>query len=362
MKSDQSIFLFSSFSRLKLIQMAGVIACLYASHAHTAEIETVEFIKGHKANAKVAFDGPVVEGDQLRLAREIKAIKDEAYKDYGISKITVSFNSPGGSYPEGLQIAQLIANEKIQTVVENGNSCYSACALAFMAGSIDLENGAIKTSRTLHPTGVLGFHAPYLNFETEETFDDKQIKETFAFGVESIRAFLELSQIAQIDAELVIQTLNKGPSDFFTIKTVDDFGRWNIDYGEEVDALEPKNYEHIRNLCVNSWAWYGNKVANSYPGYLTFPYSSSAVILQNEYRTEIVEAHSTNRNQIKFVMDSPLFGHGLTCMVKSVRNNSYDILFVPNFLEFPIDELDYTEINVPSWAIRDPDDLLVSRE
>jgi len=47
----------------------------------------------------------------------------------------VCFNSRGGSFPEGLKIAQILGENAIGTAIAAEHSCESACAIAFMGGS-----------------------------------------------------------------------------------------------------------------------------------------------------------------------------------------------------------------------------------
>ena len=73
---------------------------------------------------------------------------------------TLCLNSPGGSFLAGMKLADIFMTNGIQTYLRAGDECYSACAIAFLGGSIwgDLRH----VSRTLEPGGKLGFHSPYL--------------------------------------------------------------------------------------------------------------------------------------------------------------------------------------------------------
>ena len=63
----------------------------------------------------------------------------------------VSFNSDGGSLVTGIQIGETIRKRHFKTMVRDGKSCASACALAWLAG----------TDRTMEGTAKIGFHAAY---------------------------------------------------------------------------------------------------------------------------------------------------------------------------------------------------------
>ena len=80
-----------------------------------------------------------------------------------LNDVRVCLDSDGGSFAGGKALATQFMSEGIQTYVRRGDRCHSACALAFLGGSIwgDFRHA----SRTLEPGATLGFHAPYLTLE-----------------------------------------------------------------------------------------------------------------------------------------------------------------------------------------------------
>ena len=65
--------------------------------------------------------------------------------------IYVSFNSIGGDLFEGIEIGRYIRSMNANTIILNGNVCYSSCFFSFIGG--------IK--RTVEPKGKLGVHQFY---------------------------------------------------------------------------------------------------------------------------------------------------------------------------------------------------------
>lgn len=65
--------------------------------------------------------------------------------------IYVSFNSIGGDLIEGIEIGRYIRSLNANTIIANGNVCYSSCFFSFIGG--------IK--RTVEPEGKLGVHQFY---------------------------------------------------------------------------------------------------------------------------------------------------------------------------------------------------------
>jgi hypothetical protein len=71
----------------------------------------------------------------------------------------VSFNSDGGSLVTGIQIGETIRHLRFDTIIRDGKSCASACALAWLAGA----------ERSIEGTGKVGFHAAYAAASGRET-------------------------------------------------------------------------------------------------------------------------------------------------------------------------------------------------
>ena len=68
------------------------------------------------------------------------------------SRVAVAFGSDGGSLVAGIRIGALIREKKYTTVIPDGASCASACALAWLGG----------TRRFMGQGSSVGFHAAYI--------------------------------------------------------------------------------------------------------------------------------------------------------------------------------------------------------
>ena len=67
-------------------------------------------------------------------------------------RVTVAFKSDGGSLVAGIRIGTLIREKKFATVIPDGASCASACALAWLGGA----------RRFMGEGATVGFHAAYV--------------------------------------------------------------------------------------------------------------------------------------------------------------------------------------------------------
>ena len=71
------------------------------------------------------------------------------------SNAVLYLKSPGGSLGGGIRLGQYLRKNNIKTVVEGGETCASACALAFLGGTDRQGNRWMSTTTT----SQLGFHA-----------------------------------------------------------------------------------------------------------------------------------------------------------------------------------------------------------
>jgi hypothetical protein len=101
----------------------------------TVEVSSVE------SGTVLRITGPLEAGDDKRLIRHLL----EA------DKPVVSFSSPGGSLLVGLNIGRALRLQGVTTVVEDDQTCASACGLAWLGGS----------RRMMGSTARVGFHAAY---------------------------------------------------------------------------------------------------------------------------------------------------------------------------------------------------------
>ena len=109
--------------------------------AHAAEVDvrpldngsTLIFIEGE-------FEHDDVETFKTKLA------------SLSAARVAVAFRSDGGSLVAGIRIGTLIREKKLTTLIPDGGSCASACALAWLGG----------TKRFMGHNASVGFHAAYI--------------------------------------------------------------------------------------------------------------------------------------------------------------------------------------------------------
>jgi hypothetical protein len=179
----------------KLTAFITATLFLGLSICHAADISIVRPEPSYPTDANVfqpsdcniKLSGPIVAGDAEKL---------KAFGTRGEGKIrlmgTLCLDSPGGSYKEGLAIAELLLDQELTTIVTTGDVCYSACALIFMTGG-DWQDGR-AWYRYLQPDAELGFHAPYITRLPDQLYTKEEMEQVYRFAIKSIRELTRLGQ------------------------------------------------------------------------------------------------------------------------------------------------------------------------
>lgn len=196
----------------------------------------------------VVVSGSITPGDAEQLDRILSAYPE-------LNQVRVCFDSPGGSFAEGIKIAALLADKGIGTGIDAGAQCYSACALAFMGGRSPFGGlGTGTLNRYLHVRGKLGFHAPYIGGHASNTsVPAEKLVEAYNAAVNATNQLVKLGQKHStahlFPPELVREMLDKGPAELFGIDTVGKAIRYRIGL---VGSLAPAfTVEAICNACLN---------------------------------------------------------------------------------------------------------------
>jgi PAN domain-containing protein len=224
------------------------------------------------------LEGDIADGDAAALEREFNTIVGS----WHAFSFFLCLRSDGGSVPEALKIARFVLETQrpsIATVVEDGKTCASACALIFLAGNAPAARGALP-QRFLHPRGKLQFHSSRLDLSKYK--DDMQLLEylnTSTFEGRGLREkIVDLYRDGLRDEQSVISTFQRfihqredlgdpwvrpslflelfaqDPSELICVDTVDAVGRWNIQvYG--YDPPKSLTKKHYYNVCRNAYNW-----------------------------------------------------------------------------------------------------------
>lgn len=127
----------------------------------------------------------------------------------GATNAVVLFESNGGDLQTGLDIGSLVRMRGYATAVLDGQSCYSACALAWLGG----------TKRIVGTDGHVSFHAAYI-------LEDGNARES---GVANALVGAYLSKLG-LKEDAVIFLTSAPPDDFNELDA-----QWSADLGIEVE-------------------------------------------------------------------------------------------------------------------------------
>ena len=165
------------------------------------------------------ISGTIEHGDAERL---------EAFlNDFDRFRGRICFDSPGGSYPEGIRIAKKIyeTSYTVPTGVGAGDRCESACFLAFMAGAHSRrEDVSAVSDRVIHPTALVGFHAPALEIPKGD-YSEAEVSEAYRVALASTADLVALR--AEFDTYvfrdlLLDEMLRVPPGEMRYVETVAD--------------------------------------------------------------------------------------------------------------------------------------------
>lgn len=239
-----------------LILIASVVVALLFP-ANRAVAATIE--KASSPRCVIMIQGDIVEGDFDKFVSLGKLLLPG---DNGESTAgnTVCLDSPGGSLSEGVKFARYFYDEGIGTVVDEGQGCYSACAIMFMMG-IATGDEVSFVNRKLHVGGKLGFHRPYLRIPPGESVDVSEMEVAYDAALSGALDLIAVanskspwSSDPMMKPDLMQKMLQHIGEDMLMIDTVDKAGRWDI---ELIGMAEPSllSEEQAFYACENSLQW-----------------------------------------------------------------------------------------------------------
>lgn len=208
----------------------------------------------------IKLEGEIVKGDFDRLNILADAVLP-GFDGETTHKNTMCLNSPGGNLAEGTALAEAIYKRGISTILLEGDSCYSACAIMFMMG---IASGGEMgwPVRKMHKNAKLGFHRPFLQIDSDETISIKALAVSYD---EAQNALLQIFNLANnptgpfttdpmMKPDLVQAMIAHVGDDFFMVDDVNKAGRLDIEvFGyEDPNTIDSKS---ALAACDNAFFW-----------------------------------------------------------------------------------------------------------
>jgi hypothetical protein len=264
----------------------------------------------------LVLDGEVAEGDAASLKQNFETIAGTMVS----FTFFLCLRSPGGDTGEAVKIAQFVLSTQrpsIGTVIEDGQTCSSACAIIFLAGNAPARVGGWP-QRFLHPRGKLLYHSTHVDL-TKFSDDNLlayltdpsdpgglkgRILDLYSKGLRDEQSVIATFQNFIFEREdlgdrwvrpsLFLEMFAQGPDEWICVDNVDAVGRWNIQvYGyRPPNAPTKQNYS---NVCRSAYDWRSDQFAAGKEddldeeGRLNRPLASTAFAGRNKGNVEFDE-------------------------------------------------------------------------
>lgn len=240
---------------IKGVLAFGFMAFLHASGAVAGDLRATPEIPG----CDYLFTGAVEEGDAKQIESKIRPSTEG---------VTLCLDSPGGSYVEGIRMFYAIwYKNSIETRVQSGNSCMSACALAFQGGSRIVGTGDIRGKfASIEPGARLGFHAPTLALPNANQYSSETVKAAYDMAIWGASQLFLMSRKEEHAARgmsdfLYARTLETPPDSMYEIDTI---GKASLaEVGVRSVPMPEINWRGLRNVCETALVMTESRLAGN---------------------------------------------------------------------------------------------------
>lgn len=243
------------FAPLAAIALFASTAASPAAAA-TISIVSMQYSAAHPV-PHLHYEGGTEDGDLATLRQMYEtfvACDISCSGPDGMPTAVLTMNGPGGSYSEGLALADFLRANHIATVVERGMQCYSACAFAFLGGSAWSSQPGIGTyiDRMVEPGSTVGFHAPYANEAAFlQALSDRGAMAAQSDTRNSLALMVKELVKWNVDPEVLFYMVGMGPDDTYNLRAADDLYLARV----ALPPTPPDSWitdirEAVRNVCA----------------------------------------------------------------------------------------------------------------
>ena len=286
----------------------------------------------------LVLEGNITMGNAALLEQKFQTLLGTPHP----STFFLCLRSAGGDLREAVKIAQFVLSTQfpassIATVIEDGQTCASACAIIFLAGTAP-TGGGTWPQRFLHPRGRLLFHSTQLDLSNypsdkellarlaQPTTDPRGVKGTiidiYKDGLRDVQSVIATFQNFIYEWEelgdrwvrpsLFLEMFVQDPDEWLCVDNVDAVGRWNIQvYGYQ--PPKPPTTQNYSNVCRNAYHWRSDQFAagaedsQTKEGELKRPPASTMLAGRNKSNAEFDD---------RFTMSIQAPYHPLTCVIE----------------------------------------------
>jgi len=265
-------------------QQSAYAAEITAPWNHVKAYETDKTVDATWPTDPVKCDlilsGDIVDGDAVEFQRQFATLVDKSLNGFSFF---LCLRSNGGVVQEALKIARFVlatSRPSISTVVEDGQTCASACALIFLAGNAPAARGDWPL-RFLHPRGKLLFHSSRLDLLRQYGDDAKlldfltrqepggpglrdKITALYSEGLRDEQNIISTFQKFRYQREdlgdpwvrpsLFLEMFSQDPNEWVCVDNIDAVGRWNVQVFGYSPPKTPRKSSYF-NVCTNAYNW-----------------------------------------------------------------------------------------------------------
>jgi hypothetical protein len=130
----------------------------------------------------IRLSGFVQSGDAFRLRSILAKLKASSPKAPDKPLAIVELHSPGGEILEGFSLGYLFREFDVATVVRGGKFCLSACAIAFLGGTVSHLPPTVVAGRNIEIGGIVGFHNFYISPDSQKSYTATTTSEAVSTG------------------------------------------------------------------------------------------------------------------------------------------------------------------------------------
>lgn len=217
--------------------------CLFISQAHSADIEWRPDLREHifdlrliysqsysaERDQSILFFHDLERSEEVRIAHLSGIIKkgdsrklERLLKESGFSPTLLVFNSPGGSFSEGVKIGEVLqgmmegnGSEFRGVYVLNGSECLSACAVAFAMATLtrhEAQWGPFM-GRFIEDGARVGFHMGILPDDLAS--QSAPIGQTLNIAYDVVASLARITELDLNPARLLTEMLKHRTADSF---------------------------------------------------------------------------------------------------------------------------------------------------
>lgn len=215
-----------AWSRAISLAAAPMIFALEAPSVSAADFRLLrDSFSASRAEPLIALSGVIAKGDAAKLEALVDEVCQSRECDYQNTAAMLTLDSPGGTFTEGIAIANLMREKSVAAIVEDGSVCLSACALAWLGGSSFHATGGVGTyvDRYVEPGSRIGFHSPYISPAAIAALPAEERLDTQASGLRlGISTLVRFLADFAVDPLVIDRIVAMGPDDVMVIETVAD--------------------------------------------------------------------------------------------------------------------------------------------